>query len=211
VSGSAEGFLLATAGIWLAIGLVLSLVMGRRGHAGFSWLLIGTALGPIALVLAVRSWREDEALRPTTLARSPAPGGTGPVDVLVGYDRSPEAAAALDAVIELLGSRLGRLTVVTVVPYDGGVEAERSAAAALESLCATTPETAADFEVLHGRPSEALGRRAAEARYDLLAVGTRGAGLAKTVFGSTASELARASQVPVLMVGMEALRAAKGT
>lgn len=32
---------------WLAIGLVLAVVMGRRGHSGFAWLVVGTVMGPI--------------------------------------------------------------------------------------------------------------------------------------------------------------------
>ena len=34
---------------WLVTGLVLSLIMGRRGHDAFSWLLLGSLFGPLAL------------------------------------------------------------------------------------------------------------------------------------------------------------------
>ena len=188
--------------IWLAIGLVLSLVMGRRGHAPFGWFLVGTALGPLALVLALTSWRAEEP-RPRQLTASAASGSSGPVDALVGYDGSPEATAALDAVVGLLGSRLGRLTVATVIPHQAPAGEEKSAAAALETVCSPASRSAAGLEILRGLPSEALGHRAVEGGYQLLAVGTRGAGIAKAVFGSTASGLARTSKVPVLMVGAE--------
>ena len=42
-----------SAATWLAIGVVLSVMMGRRGHDAYAWLILGMFLGPIALVLAV--------------------------------------------------------------------------------------------------------------------------------------------------------------
>jgi nucleotide-binding universal stress UspA family protein len=196
-----EELFLATVVIWVGIGLALALIMGRRGHTRFGWLFVGAVLGPIALVLALTSWRQ-EAPPATRLAGATA-AGTGPVDALVGYDGSPEALAAVDAVIGLLASRLGRLTVATVVPLGAGQREEESAAAALQALCSSRAASAAASEVLHGRPSEALSRRAVEGGYQLLAIGTRGTGFAKAAFGSTATELARASKLPVLMVGAE--------
>ena len=190
--------------VWLAIGLVLSLVMGRRGHAPFGWFLVGTALGPLAVVLALTSLRPEEP-RPTQVSAA-ASEGSGPVDALVGYDGSPEATAALDTVVALLGSRLGRLTVATVIPHKAPAGEEKSAVAALEEVCASASRSAAGLEVLRGLPAEALGDRAVEGGYRLLAVGTRGTGLATAVFGSTASGLARTSKVPVLMVGAEVAR-----
>jgi len=65
----------------------------------------------------------------------------------------------------------------------------------------------AELEVLHGRPAEALRQRAAEGGYDLLAVGTRGQGVAHGWLGSTATELAKVSKVPVLLVGPSATEA----
>ncbi len=37
-------FLVAIGALWASIGLVLSLTMGRRGHDGFTWLVVGTLL-----------------------------------------------------------------------------------------------------------------------------------------------------------------------
>lgn len=34
-----ESFALGVAVVWLAIGVVLSVLMSRRGHAGFPWLV----------------------------------------------------------------------------------------------------------------------------------------------------------------------------
>lgn len=193
----------AIAAAWAATGLALSIVMGRRGHNGFGWLVLGTLLGPSAVVLAVDARRHDEQLRPSPLPdRVPARAGTGPVDVLVGFDGSPESVAAVDAVVRLLGARLGRLTVATVVPY-GDIVAEREhlASKGLRQVTWHTGRVAPELEVLHGRPAAALRQHAVEGGYELIAVGSRGAGITKAVIGSAASELARDGKVPVLVVG----------
>ena len=134
------GFFVVIGAAWLAIGLVLSIVMGRRGHDSFSWLLLGTVLGPLAVVLAVEAGRHDERLRPAPVgAGTPVAAGNGPVDVLVGYDGSPQSTAAIDAVAGLLGDRLGRLMVTTVIPYGQVREPERLATEALRSLIGRVP------------------------------------------------------------------------
>jgi nucleotide-binding universal stress UspA family protein len=122
----------------------------------------------------------------------------------VGFDGSPEATAALDAAISLLGPRLGRLTVARVIPYDAPGGDEEAATARLKQLCTEPSRSTAGFEILRGQAVEALGRRGVEGGYQLLTIGTRGAGFSKAVLGSTASGLARSSKLPVLMVGGEA-------
>jgi nucleotide-binding universal stress UspA family protein len=196
-------FVVAVAGVWIVIGLVLSLVMARRGHNGTVWLALGTLMGPLAVIFALdASGHED--MRPAVLDQ-PGPGptlGYGPVDVLVGFDGSSESEPAAQAVVELLGPRLGRLTIATVVPYDGGRDAERRAIAALEHQSDRVGGFVPQVEVLHGRPAAALSLRAAEAGYDLLVVGTRGAGFSKAILGSAAVELSHDSKVPVLLAGV---------
>ncbi len=201
------GFVLAVAGVWLAIGLVLSIVMGRRGHNGFGWLVMGTLLGPLGIVLAVDASRHEESLQAKPLAGAASPGGgIGPVDVLVGYDGSAESSAAVDAVIGLLGERLGRLTVATVVPFGDIKQQERVASGELRQLRPRPTGPAPALEVLHGHPSAALSQYAIEGGYELIAVGTRGAGITKAFLGSAASELARDSKIPVLLVGGQSPR-----
>jgi nucleotide-binding universal stress UspA family protein len=189
------------AGSWLAIGLMLSLLMGRRGHDAWSWLVLGTLLGPFAIALAIDAARHRDARIGRRVATGTAMGG--PVDVLVGIDGSPESDAAAVGVLALFGPRLGRVTLAAVVPYDTGREVERAAERNLAHVERHFEEGEAEAEVLHGRPSESLGRFAREAGYDLLAIGTRGTGRTKTLLGSTAVDLARASKVPVLMFGGE--------
>jgi len=193
---------------WLLVGLSLSLLIGRRGYDGFSWLVLGALLGPLAIVLAIETGLRSKAQEPRVLAGGPA--GAGPVDVLVGYDESPEARAAASRAVELFGPRMGRLTLATVIPFDGGREGERLAVAALERQARHMAPLQPSFEVLGGHPSHVLEQLTRDEGYDLLVIGTRGAGRAKALLGSAASKLARRTDVPVLLVGAEAaLRSAE--
>ena len=195
------GLVIAVAVGWVAIGLLLSIVMGRRGHDSFGWLVTGTLLGPLAVVLALDARRRTEQLRPKRVRQGPpAIPSRGSVDVLVGFDGSPESRAAIDAVPALLGDRLGRLTVATVVPYGELREQERVATKALRSLEGQALGGGCDLELLHGQPASALSQYAAEGGYALIAVGTRGAGISKAILGSAATHLAEDSKIPVLLV-----------
>lgn len=195
------GFVIAVALGWVAIGLALSIWMGRRGHDSFGWLVTGALLGPLAIVLAVDARRRTEALQPASLRHGPpAIPSSGPIDVLVGFDDSPESRAAIEAVPALLGDRLGRLTVATVVPYGEIREQEQLATKALRSLEGRETGIECDLELLHGHPASALSQYAVEGGYKLIAVGTRGAGITKAILGSAATQLAECSTVPVLLV-----------
>ena len=164
------GFFVVIGAAWLAIGLVLSIVMGRRGHDSFSWLVLGTVLGPLAVVLAVEAGRHNERLQPAPVgAGTPVAAGTGPVDVLVGYDGSPQSTAAIDAVSGLLGDRLGRADGDDRHSLRSCREPERLATEALRRLIGRVPGASPQFEVLHGHPSTALSQYASERGYELIA------------------------------------------
>jgi nucleotide-binding universal stress UspA family protein len=203
------------------IGLVLAIVMGRLGHSPFAWGLLGLVLGPIALLLALVEVRNE---RPwwTRLVASGDPG-SGPVDVLVGIDGSPESAAATTAALELLGDRVGRLTLVAVIEVDDSVaghqergrlrdELERQAEAVrawLQEQDATgqakgkvTPE----LQLMSGPPARTLDTIAAEDGYGLLVVGARGAGMSSVLLGSVATKLAARASVPVLIIGDQVVK-----
>jgi nucleotide-binding universal stress UspA family protein len=211
---SATTALLTLAATWVGVGLLLALVMGCHGHDPFAWWLLGTLLGPLALPLAVSAEHRREKW--AWLVRAGRPG-RGPVDVLVGLDGSGEAAAALATVLELLGPRLGRLILVTVLELDASVEHDRAQARAraelerqgrLVQLRLSTGEHGPDdgrrvpaLVLAAGHPAEALARLAAEGGYDLLVVGSRGAGPSKVLLGSTATALAAHAKVPVLIAG----------
>ena len=192
--------------IWLAvaltIGITLAVLMGRRGHGAFEWFLIGAILGPIALLLAwgrVRS--EPASLNPEIVDAVPGPG-TGPVDVLVGIDGSAESETALRTVVEILGSRIGRLTLAGVTEFDyGSSQAQADTRRALERLramAASAIVSGPGIIILSGRPADALTEFALRDGFQLLVVGRRGRGASKAILGSTAAQLASAP-IPVLV------------
>jgi nucleotide-binding universal stress UspA family protein len=212
---SATTAMFTLAGIWIGIGLLLALVMGRHGHDSFAWWLLGPLLGPLALPLALSAERR-QADRAQQL-RIGVPG-RGPVDVLVGLDGSPEAGAALLTVLDLLGPQLGRLTLAAVIDLDASVEHDRARDQARAELLGRADQIRMrlwspsqdpdehgrpfpDLILLPGQPAEALQRLAAEGAYDLVVVGGRGSGLSKALLGSTATTLAAQAKVPVLLAG----------
>jgi nucleotide-binding universal stress UspA family protein len=198
------------------IGLVLALVMGRLGHSPFAWGLLGLVLGPIALLLALVEVRSE---RPwwTRLVASGAPG-SGPVDVLVGIDGSPESAAATTAALELLGDRVGRLTLVAVTEIDDSTAGHQERARLREELERQAEAVRAwqaeqrrtvkavrpvipELQLRSGPPARTLDTIAAEDGYGLLVVGARGAGMSSVLLGSVATRLAARASVPVLIIG----------
>jgi nucleotide-binding universal stress UspA family protein len=192
---------------WLAIGAALSAIMGRRGHDPFVWWLLGTVLGPLAIILALVP---TDRRRPAVAPRHGGPRVRGRVDVLVGLDGSTHAAGALQAMLGLLGDRLGRVTLATVLPRDDSAQRrlDRSAARErLEDVAATIVRAGSGprprIALLSGRPADELERFAIEEGYDLLVVGARGVGLSTALLGSTATTLAARGRVPVLVAGGE--------
>jgi nucleotide-binding universal stress UspA family protein len=202
VSGSS--FLLGIFLTWAAIGVVSAVVMGRRGHATFSWLIVGAFLGPLVVPLASSRTRQARQLPRA------ADVGTrrGPVDVLVGVDGSAESLAAATIVARLLGDRVGRLTVAIVIDYDtalGGAQGPAHRAASLElsraadAVSESVPNDV-DTAMLAGKPADALVAHATAGQYDVIAVGSRGRGATKLMMGSVATRLSRGAPVPVLVV-----------
>ena len=165
VSVSYGTLIIVIAAVWLSVGLTLSLVMGRRGHDAFGWLILGTLFGPLSAIFAVEA-RGAEQMRPEVVAPERS-HGSGPVDVLAGVDGSPESRAAIEAAIALLGARLGRLTLATVIPYDTGVATERQVEAHLASHLDRLPPQDAKSraiveqmrvdEIAHGKAAEDMG------------------------------------------------------
>lgn len=201
---SASAFLLGVFVTWAAIGIVCAVIMGRRGHAPFSWLILGTVLGPLVVPLALSRGRQARQLPPPATPTS----WQGPVDVLVGIDGSPESIAAATVVARLLGERIGRFTLAAVVDYDTALGGEafpahqavtadlERAAEAVGHLLSRTPETV----VLAGKPADTLTTSATDGNFDVVAVGSRSSGASKLLMGSVATRLARGTPTPVLIV-----------
>jgi nucleotide-binding universal stress UspA family protein len=205
------------------IGFVLAIVMGRLGHSPFAWGVLGLVLGPIALLLALVAARDQRS--PSQVVASGIPG-SGPVDVLVGIDGSPESAAATTAALDLLGSRVGRLTLLAVTEIDDSVAGSQEQAhlhrvldGQAEAVQAwlrehdrpiqAEPTVIPELVLRSGQPAATLDRMAAEDGYGLLVVGARGAGLSSVLLGSVATRLAARASVLVLVIGDRA-REARG-
>ena len=112
-------FLAVLLGVWLLTGLLLAVVLGRRGHDPFGWLVLGTLMGPVAIFLALDAVEHDEqdvveVVAPPVVIRH------GQVDVLVGFDGSPGSKAA----VSCCGAPVRRSRRPPhprhVVPFDAG-------------------------------------------------------------------------------------------
>jgi len=188
---------------WVSIGVITAIVMGRAGFHAWSWLVVGATLGPLAVPLAVSAHRRQ----PPTLFRKVTEGssGRGQVDVLVGVDGSAESQAALRSALDLFGARIGRLTLAAVVDRDtaetpGLWEDEARASESLKEMVATVAMPPPGAVLLEGSPAEALMRYAATEGFEVVAVGHRGSGASTALLGSVATRLAKAPDVPVLIV-----------
>ena len=176
---SATGALVALFLLWALIGVVAAIVMGRHGHAVYPWTVLGVLLGPLVIPLTVSAVRrEQSASKPTltvTNLRSPE------LAVLVGVDGSEDAMGALVTAIALFGSRIGRLTIATVVDFAleqtnaGHVEQALAAEMlARHALVGTRLlEREVETTVLYGRPADALVQHALDGNYDLIVVSPR--------------------------------------
>lgn len=187
---------------WLLIGIVVAIVMGRRGFHAWTWLVVGVALGPLAVPLAMSATRRT----PPTLFRAVSEGMAGPgeVDVLVGLDGSDESRAALTSAVDLFGTRIGRLTLAAVVDRDtaetpGLWEDEARAAACLEEMSGIVTTPPPGTVLLEGSAAQALMGYASSEGYEVVAVGHRGRGASVAVLGSVATRLAKDPSVPVLI------------
>jgi nucleotide-binding universal stress UspA family protein len=188
-------------GIWMGVGGIEAMVLGRRGFDGFSWFLIGMVLGPLSVLVAWNSIRRDERLAPAIVGPATARRTDG-IDVLIGFDGSPECRATADAVASTFGSRLGRVALVSVGYFDDAPVHEAQLRAALEAEGTRLAAIAPDLVIVRGHPATALAAEALAGGYDLIAIGSTGQGHAH-LFGSAAKELARTSPVPVLLGGQQ--------
>jgi nucleotide-binding universal stress UspA family protein len=188
---------------WVVIGIVLGWAMGRRGYDAFSWSVIGVLLGPAGVVFA--RWARQDGLELARRSAPPLSFHKGPVDVLVGLEGSPVAEAALSSAVKLLGSRIGRLTVVTVLGYDVAEspvlrrEEERAAEASFSRIRPLLGEIQVDRQTLVGWPADVLRGLAVDGDYDVIVVGCAGTGMSKRLLGSTAEQLTAGSPVPVVV------------
>ena len=138
--------------------------------------------------------------------------------MLVGVDGSPESAAAVRATVDVLGPRLGSLTLATVLDLDtmeaihtrtaGQSVFEQQARTLLDEAAAPVAANGPATVILSGRPTDALLGYAQRHHVDLVSVGARGKGLSEAALGSVAQELVRQPDVLVLVAGRRTAAAA---
>ena len=189
------------AGAWVLEAMALGYLMGRRGYQAPVWIFVGIVLGPVGVLLALSDVVRPPEHEPELLRAGRRRGGA--IDVLVGIDDSPESAAAVGRVLDLFGDRVGRVTLARVIPIDASLDIEREAAAELADACTAHPDLDPATVVLRGQPAAALRQYVEELGYEVLVVGTRGAGKAHAPLGSVAMALAKGVGIPVLLVDDE--------
>jgi nucleotide-binding universal stress UspA family protein len=137
--------------------------------------------------------------------------------ILVAFDGSPHAHAALAEAIELAQKDHGWLTVIAVVPDPGlwlgaatevpvnlggspdetTEEYQRALDRAVQLVPADVPVTTL---LRRGAPSRAILAEAREHQHDLIVIGSRGrGGLRSLLLGSVSHAVLRSSPVPVLV------------
>lgn len=133
--------------------------------------------------------------------------------VLVGYLRSAEGQAALDAAIAETRLRDGRLTVVHSMK--GGTRDEAQEAVAYRDEFGALEQRLADEGIAHSirelvrgnSPSEDLVEFATEEDVDLIVIGVRRrSAVGKLVLGSNAQDILLRAECPVLAVKAAASR-----
>jgi nucleotide-binding universal stress UspA family protein len=135
--------------------------------------------------------------------------------VLVGWDASADAAAALSAAAAIVRGDGGHVVALTVVPAGPGAEAadeQRSERAAIRRRAEERFERARgsapggvrmSLQIVEDRQvGRAVCTYAAEHGFDLLVLGRHGDGAAlRSRLGRVAEAAARGSAVPVLLLG----------
>lgn len=139
--------------------------------------------------------------------------------ILVAFDGSPHAERALAEAIDLAEATRGELTVLSVAPevssavLAGSVppptniqelreEIESSYRRALSEAIEKIPrDVAATSELASGHAAQEIVDRIEPGGHDLVVVGSRGRGKARSLFlGSVSQYVSHASPVPVLIV-----------
>lgn len=189
--------------VWMLIGVAIAIWQRRRGHHLLTWIVLGLVFGPLTLVLAVDAERGLTALATDPLD-DPQVGDqhVGPVDVLIGMDGSERSLDAARSALAVLGDRLGRVTLVQALDHETAIDprlGRESVEARLEADRDALGVPDVRTAVAVGKPDEVLRRLAIDHRYDLVVVGSQGAGMTDRLLGSVARALLSGSPVPVLV------------
>ena len=198
----ATRYLFLIAATWAVIGILLAVVMRRKGYDFFQWLVVGVVLGPLAVPLAIeRSLVHGRALRQSK--HTPTGDSVG-FDVLAGLDGTADAVNALDSALGLFGGLVTSVTIATVLNYDSqssltGLADQTEAQLALDSVADRLTVSPVTTTLLYGRPDQALAEFARTAGIELIVIGARRRDVSHAMFGSATARLADGCQIPLFV------------
>lgn len=186
---------------WVSLGLVSVVFLGRHGRRSPAWYVVGVALGPILLPIALELGRRHGVVLSRT---EPVLGQMPCRTVLAAIDGSRESEDALEDAARTLAPQGAQFVLLTVLDPDIGEndpDAERGARALLESRSERLPQGCLPtaHEVAMGDPGSTILDRAAARDVDLIVMGRRGRGLSERLLGSVADYVVRRSPRPVLL------------
>lgn len=186
--------------IWVSLGLVAAVHLGRSGRRSPAWLAIGVVLGPLLLPVAVEvAQRSDDSL-----VTSGERHESSRITALAAVDGSPESEAALNDAAELLVGHDVQFVLLAVLDpdiadHDPG--APRASEADLREHAATLQLGGLPplIEIASGDPARVILERASRPDIDVLVLGRRGKGLTTRILGSVADQVVRRSPTPVML------------
>lgn len=160
---------------WVACGVVTAYAMKRRGHEVRPWIGMGIGLGPLVIPLARRDIRVRES-SVQAHALSEGDHGSGPFHLVVGLMGPAETISDVIPMIELVGSRLGKLTICSAIDYQSAQSDEWEAAKSnslveLELAVALLGDRCTPATVMvPGAPPHSFFRYAADTGHQLVAL-----------------------------------------
>lgn len=147
---------------WIVLGVVLALVLVRRGHDARTMVALGAGLGPLMALVVSDSIRRRDREAQALVIQSGVDHG-GPLDVLVLAHDSGSAVEDLATTIESVRDELGLLTVGRTVAYEwveGDLDNEvvRSGESELRDAAIRLAAVDAELVLLPGRIDRAVER-----------------------------------------------------
>lgn len=195
-------FVIGFLATWVAAGTSAVVYLGRHGHRSPAWFVLGVALGPILVPIALEVAERRNVLLTEPQARKDVSAAR--LRVLVAADGSLEAGVALTEAARVLPAQGTQFILLTVMDPDLGESDEvalRDAEHLLDSFARRLPEGCLPEvrEVTSGDPATCVLDRAQAHRVDLIVLGRRGTGLSELLLGSVADKVVRRSPHPVLL------------
>lgn len=189
--------------LWGLSGLAIAGLMYRRGHNFWINAFIGVGYGPFLTVIWLQSRLHQSDEEHVVVGRT-EPLPFGHLYVLVGLDGSEQSLRSVGALVDMLGSSIRRMRLVSVIDHEltdaaDIYEVDERRIDHLEEAAMTLGFPNAEISLLKGRPSNALAAHGLANDFDMLIVGHRHNAVTSALLGSTSTQLARSAGLPVLV------------